>query len=238
MATTPRFGLHYQALTDAPDGAALGALLAADVDALLSKAYVCTSSTRPTGVPDWFLIGETDTGDLLRYNAAGSAWVNLTGATSGGGGGGGGGSTSDAVPGKWRATANQSLPNGTDTVLAFGNTETASSVVTRATAGSGHKFTLAETRVYAVTATVRIIPGATGSRFIELRNSAQTVRYVADGDQGGPAASTRSFSVTDLFTAGTELVVIAAQSSGGTLTTQFQGSSITDGFVRLTIVAL
>lgn len=238
MATTSRFGLHYQTLTDAPDGAGLGALLAQDVDALLSKAYVCTSSTRPTGVPDWFLIGESDTGDLLRYNAGGSAWVNLTSVADSGGGGGGGGGTGGAVAGKWRATANQSMSNGIDTVLAFGNTETASSVITRATSGSGHKFTLAETRIYAITCTCRIVPGAVGSRFLELRNSAQTVRYVATGSQGGPAATTMTFSVTDEFTAGVELIVVATQSSGGTLTTQYQGSSITDGFVRLTVVAL
>lgn len=242
MATTPRFGLHYQTLTDAPDGAALGALLAEDVDTWLCRDYpVADTAARVAlsgSVPTGFRVFVQDDGSTWRWS--GAAWVDLTAITSSGGGGegGGGSTTSGAVPGKWRASSNQSLSNGVDTVLAFGNTETSSSVVTRATSGSGHKFTLAQTRIYAITCTCRIVPGAVGSRFLELRNSAQTVRYVAAGNQGGPAATTLTFSVTDQFTAGDELLVTATQSSGGTLTTQYQGSSITDGFVRLTIIAL
>lgn len=236
MATTSRFGLHYQTLTDAPDGAALGALLAADVDAWLSRAYpVADTAARTalssTGIGSGFIVLQQDDGSGWIWT--GSAWLALGGSSSGGGGGGG---SAVGVEGQWRASANQSLPNNTDTVLAFGTTETASSLVTRATSGGGHKFTLAEDATYAITATVRFVPGAAGSRFIELRNSAQDTRFVADGDQGGPAAATRSFSITKRFTAGQELVVIATQASGGTLTTQYQGSSITDGFVRLTIV--
>lgn len=241
MATTPRFGLHYQALTDAPDGAALGGLLAADVDDWLCRDFpVVDTAARValSGIPAGFRVLVLDDGSTWRWN--GVAWVDLTAIVSGGseegGGGGGGGSTS--IEGQWRATANQSLSNNIDTVLAFGTTEADSSVVSRATSGSGHKFTLTTSGTYAITATVRFQTGAPGSRFIELRNSAQSVRFVASGDQGGPAASTRTFSITKNFSATQELVVIATQASGGTLSTQYQGSSISDGFVRLTIVKL
>lgn len=235
MATTPRFGLHYQTLTDAPDGAALGGLLAGDVDTWLARAYpVADEAARValSGIGTGFIVFQQSDGSGWMWT--GSAWLALGGSSEGGGGGGGGGSAT-GVEGQWRAAANQNLPNNTDTILALGNTETASALVTRVTAGSGHKFILSEDATYAVTATVRFEAGNTGSRFIELRNSAQTVRFVADGDQGGPAAATRSFSITKRFPAGQELVVTATQASGGTLATQYQGSSITDGFVRLTI---
>lgn len=234
MGTTSRFALRYPALTDAPNGPQALQFLAEDVDGWAARAFPCTSGTRPTGVGDGFLIRETDTGKWLGWT--GAAWVEL--ADTGGGGGGGSGSFPTPVEGQWRASSNQSLAHNTDTVLAFGTTETASSVVTRATQGSGHKFTLLEAGTYAVTATVRFASGATGSRFIELRNSAQSDGFVSSGDQGGPAAATRHFSITKRFNASQELVVIGAQASGGPLSTDYQGSSPTVYRVRLTVVKI
>jgi hypothetical protein len=241
MATTSRFGLHYQALTDAPDGAALGGLLAGDVDALLSKfTPVADAAARialgGTGIPAGFGVLQQDDNTVWMWS--GSTWVEVTGSTGGGGGGGGGGSGSGFIDGQWRASSNQTLSNSTDTVLGFATTETASTAVTRATSGPGHKFTLGSTGIWAVTATVRFISGAAGARFIELRNSAQNTRYASSGVTVGSGAATLNFSVTRQFTVGQELVVIAAQTSGGTLATQYQGTSITDGFVRLNITYL
>jgi hypothetical protein len=85
---------------------------------------------------------------------------------------------------------NQTIPNSVDTVIGFGTTDTSSTAVTRSTSGSGHKFALADTATYAITAVVRFAAGTAGSRFIELRNAAQTTGYISDGDQGGPAAAT------------------------------------------------
>jgi len=231
MATTSRFGLHYQTQTDAPDGPGLGQTLATDVDGWLSRAYPVADANARTalsGIGEGFLVFQRDNDSVWVFTDA-SAWLQI-------GAGGGGGGT--GVEGQWRAGANQTLPNATDTVLAFGTTETTSAVVTRATSGSGHKFTLANTAFYAITATVRFAAGAAGSRFIELRNSAQNTRFVACGNDGGPSAATRTFSITKSFPAGQELLVSATQSSGGSLSTDYQGTSITDGFVRLTIVQL
>jgi hypothetical protein len=236
MATTSRFGLHYQALTDAPDGAALGGLLAGDVDTWLARAYpVADTAARValSGISAGFLALQLDDDTFWGWN--GSTWVGFGDGTTGGGGGGGSGTF---IEGQWRASANQTIPNSTDTVIGFGTTETSSTSVTRATSGSGHKFTLLNTATYAITAVVRFAAGSAGSRFIELRNSTQSTGYVSSGDQGGPAAATRSFSLTKQFTAGTELVVIGAQSSGGSLSTDYQGSSPTVHRVRLTIVQL
>ena len=86
---------------------------------------------------------------------------------------------------------------------------------------------------------VRFASGAAGPRFIELRNSAQNARYASHGVyNGGTAACTLNLSVTRRFTTGQELVLTATQTSGGTLTTDYQGTSITDGFVRLNITLL
>ena len=234
MATTPRFGLHYQTLTDAPDGAALGALLAADVDAWLCRAYPVADAAARTalsGVSAGFTVLQQD--DNTGWVWSGSTWVALAGSTGGGGGGSGG-----FIDGQWRAAANQNLTNSTDTVLGFGTTETSSTAVTRATSGTGHKFTLGSTGIYAVSATVRFASGAAGARFIELRNSAQNTRYASSGVTVGSGAATLNFAVTRQFTTGQELVVIATQTSGGSLATQYQGTSITDGFVRLNITYL
>jgi hypothetical protein len=238
MATTSRFGLHYQALTDAPDGAALGGLLAGDVDTWLARAYPVADANARTalsGISAGFLALQLDDDTFWGWN--GATWVGFGDGTTSGGGGGGG-SSSAFIEGQWRATANQTFPNNTDTVIGFGTTETTSAVVTRATSGAGHKFTLANTATYAITAVVRFAAGTAGSRFIELRNSAQSTGYISQGDQGGPAAATRSFSLTKQFTAGTELVVIGSQSSGGSLSTEYQGTSPTVYRVRLTIVQL
>jgi hypothetical protein len=234
MATTSRFGLHYQALSDAPDGAALGALLAGDVDNWLCRAYPVADAAARTalsGISAGFVVLQQD--DDTSWVWSGSTWVEIAGSSGGGGGGGTG-----FIDGQYRASANQNLSNNTDTVLGFGTTETSSTAVTRATSGSGHRFTLGSTGIYAVSATVRFASGAGGSRFIELRNSAQNARYVSSGVTVGSGAATLNFAVTRAFTAGQDLVVIAAQTSGGTLATQYQGTSITDGFVRLNITYL
>lgn len=231
MGSTTRFGLHYQGLSEAPDGAGLGETLAEDVDGWLSRGYPVADAAARTalsGIGVGFLVLQQD--DSSGWIWDGSLWVDLGGS----GGGGGGGIT--GVAGKYRATANQSLTNNTDTVLGFGTTEVTSALVTRATSGVGHKFTLSEDATYAITATVRIAAGTAGPRFIELRDSAQTTGYVSCGQDGGPNAWTGTISITDRFPAAQELVVVAAQNSGATVSTQYQGSSPTVYRVRLSIV--
>lgn len=232
MGDTARFDLRYPGLTDAPNVPLDVQRLAEDVDGWLARAFPCTSGTHPSSPPDGFLIRETDTGNVLVWNEAGSSWD----AVGGGGGGGGGGEA--AVEGQWKAASAQSIPNATDTVLAFGTTETPSSVVERATSGVGHKFKLLEDGSYAVTAMARFASGPAGSRFLGLRNAAQTAQFIADQNDGGPAAATRNFSITKRFAANTELVVVAAQSSGASLSLVHLGTEPADAYVRLIIVKL
>lgn len=231
MPTTSRFGLRSPNPNDAPNIPQDIGFLASDTDAWLSRAFPCLSTGRPTGVGDGFLIRETDTGNLMMYNAAGSAWVQV------GGGGGGGGSAYSAVEGQWVPSSAQSIGN-TDTVLAFGTAEITSPIITRSTSGSGHKFALTEAGFYEICLTARFTDGLAGRRFVELRNAAQTARIVGASqgftvDTGDTA--TLSFGTGKRFAAGTELVVIATQTGQTSLLLQHEGTSIVPGFVRLSI---
>jgi hypothetical protein len=233
MGTTTRDGLRYPGLNDPPNGPQAFQLLAEDVESELHKAWTCTDGTRPTLVSGdaGFMIHVTDLGTLEVWT--GSAWVVRSG------GGGGGGTPTAGVDGQWRASSSQSIPSGTDTVVAFGTVEVSSAIVTRASNGSGHQFTLTEAGIWATTVTVRFPAGDAGSRFIELQNSAGTARHVADGRPVGEAeASTCHFSVTKRYAANSIIRVIAAQNSGSSMSLAYQGSSIVDGFVRINITKL
>jgi len=228
MPTTTRAALRYPALTDPDNVPGDLATLAGDVDGQLYRALPCTSSTRPTGVPDGFLIRETDTGNVMVYNAAGTTWVQV-------GGGGGGGSAYAAVEGWWRATSVQSIGTS-DTVVAFGVQEVASAIVTRATSGPGHKFILGESGMYYIQATVRFAAGTGGRRFAEIRDAAQATRFGSSSESvstGDP--STLSPQAMKRFTAGAEVVVIATQTGQGTLALEPEGSAIVAGSVRIGI---
>lgn len=228
MATTSRFGLRYQGLNEAPNGPLLGEFLATDVEGWLSRAFPCLSTARPAGVGDGFLIRETDTGLVQIWNAGGSTWVPI-------GGGGGGGAAYAAVEGQWTPSSAQSIGTS-DTVVAFGTTEITSPIITRSTSGAGHKFTLTEAGFYQISVTGRFSAGLAGRRFMEVRNGAQTARFVSEGftvDDGDTA--TVNLGVGKRFAAGAEICVIATQSGQTNLALQHEGVSIVPGFVRLNI---
>jgi hypothetical protein len=206
LGSTSLFGLNYPDLTDAPNGPAQMQQLAEDVDGRLSRAVQCTSSTRPTvtdGRP--LIIRESDTGSVLIWT--GSAWAAVA-TVSGGGGGGGGTSTAATVSATFAATAGQSIAPTTDVVVAFGVEQTADPLVTRSTNGAGHKFTLAQTRLWTVTATVRFAAATGGGRTFEIRTGAGAV-LAKSGDPVVDGPYTRTLPATRRLTAGTTVHVIA-----------------------------
>lgn len=237
MGATPRFGIRWPELTDAPNGPAEFEALAEDVEGWLCRAFPCLSSARPTSVPDSFLIRETDTGNLGVWT--GSAWALYAPAGAGSGGGGGTGTAPTGVPGQWSAGSAQSIPFNTNTVIAFGTTNQASALVTRATQNAGHKFTVSQTGTYAVDATVRFSSGgAGGNRYLALHAADDSARYAAIGNDGGPGASTLHLSVVRRFAAGAALTVIGAQSQtgGGALSLEpTSAGAPTTGWVQISI---
>lgn len=215
MGATSRFGLRWPELTDAPNGPAQFQTLATDADGWLCRAYRCTSSTRPTGVPDDFIIRESDTGNV--YIWTGSAWTLLSGAVSGGGGGGGDTPAIGTVWAGWQASNAQAIASGSDVVVGFGTAlGGASGIVTRSTAGAGHSFTLTQTRLWTITATLRFSQNAIGGRTFELR-AGTTVLAKVSGPQNQDAPYTGNLAVARQLPAGTVVTAIARHNSSSSL---------------------
>lgn len=215
MGSTSRFTLTYPELTDAPNGPAQLQELANDVDGWLCRAYRCTSTTRPASPPDDFIIRESDTGNLLIWT--GSGWAPITGTVTTGGGGGGGTSLISTISSTFAATTTQTIPDSTDTVVAFGVEQQADPGVTRSTSGAGHKFTLSQTRLWIISATVRFAAHSdTGGRTVELRAGSTILAKEGEGDPAAPAW-TRSLSVARKLPAGTAITVVVRHDAGTSL---------------------
>lgn len=210
-ATT--YGFPFPEQTDEVD-------VPTDVEALATaannrayRALARTSSTRPTLTADdrGFLVDESDTGTLVRWN--GTTWVAI--GSSDGGGGGDPGTT---VGGRWSAgNTAQSIPNAADTPVAFGTTVGDSDGVTRATQGSGHKFTVGSSRLWAVHATVRFATTvAAGERAVGLWYGSpdydNNIAHAGGSREGLPATYTIG-NVLPLDE-GTDIVVLAWNGTG------------------------
>lgn len=212
MGTTTRFGYRYPELTDAPNGPAQLQTLAGDVEGWTSRAYRCTSSTRPTGVPDDFIIRESDTGNL--YIWTGSAWAQIAGAVSGGGGGTG--SAIGTVSTTYTATSAQPIPNNADTTVAFGVDAVTNSEVVKSTSGAGHKFTIGQTRLWTIAATVRFPENGVGGRAVDIR-SGSTILAKMGSQSSATNPYTVNLACTRKLAAGAQISVVAWQNSGGSL---------------------
>lgn len=215
MGSTTRFGLSFPELTDAPNGPEQMRQLAQDTDLRLSRAFRCTSGTRPSGVPDDFIIRESDTGNI--YIWTGSAWSQVAGSVSSGGGGGGGTPAVGTVSVTYAATTAQPIATSSDVVVAFGVAQTTSSEVTRSTFGAGHQFMLSQTRLWIISATLRFAQNATGGRTFELRTGGGTVLAKESGPQNTDAPYTAAMSVARALPSGTTVHAVARHNAGTSL---------------------
>lgn len=215
MGSTARFGLRYPDLTDAPNGPDQFEALAEDADGWLCRAYRCTSATRPSGVPNDFIIRESDTGNLLIWT--GSAWSSISGSSGGGGGGGGTTTPASTISSTFAATSAQSIPSGVDTIVAFGVEQVANAAVTRSTSGAGHKFTLAQTRLWIITATVRFSQDPVGGRTFELQTGSGATLAKSSGPQDTNAPWTANLSVVRQLAAGSVVQIIAHHNSSSSV---------------------
>lgn len=239
MGTTTRFGLHYQALSDAPDGAGLGELLAEDTDSWLARVWpVADAAGRSAlSVSEGFLVRQRDDGSVWVYTDIGT-WSQLNGASGGGGGGGG---VVGAAVGEWSATSTQSFPSGSSTVtaLALGNEDRALAGVTRSTKSAGHKFTCTA-GTYLVACTVRLADdgGAGGSKFIALRKADDSAQYWSSQDSSSGGTTTRNFSGPVVLASTTDLYVGVSQSTGSSLSSSPTSSISPSGFVKLSLTRI
>lgn len=226
MATTTRDALRYPALSDSPDVVRDITNLATDVEGALHRAYPCTSTTRPTGIDEGFLIRESDTGAVLVWD--GADWQALGAGVSGGGSGG------SLAYAQFSASSAQSVANATDVTCGFGTADTASSAVTRAVRAEGHQFTLNTAGLWTITATVRYsTTTATGERYAGIHTGSgggQPLAGAGSNPSSGSSPVTLNVAVTRYFTASSTVFVNLYQGTGNPLALE-PGSG--GGWVRL-----
>jgi hypothetical protein len=209
MPTTPRFALRYPAQSDAPNVPVDMQELASDVEGQLARAFPCLSTARPASPPLGMLIFETDTSLILIWD--GDSWNTVVAPA----GGGGGGTTAHA---QFSAASAQSVPNAANATCAFGTTDTSSALVTRASRGAGHQFTLGASGIWVITGTTRYASAAvTGERYAGLHTGASEGSPLAGQGQSPPSGNpvTNNFGVAKSFASGAVVFVNLYQSTGG-----------------------
>jgi hypothetical protein len=137
---------------------------------------------------------------------------------------------------EYNAAGAQNINNITDTLVALGTTNRSTGLVTRATDGVGHKFTLNATGRWGVTFTHRWAAAAGGERTANISLNGATA-FIATQCSSGVATvpTTHNVSIMRGFTAGDVIRCGCYQSSGGVLGTDFNNAL---GWMRLNIVYL
>lgn len=213
MGTTG-YGLPFPEQTDEVDVPTDLEELAGATNSRIYRALARTSATRPSLTSDdrGFLVDESDTGNLVRWD--GAEWLVIGSAETGGGGGGDGA----LIGGRWSAGSTaQSIPNAADTPVAFGTAVGASTGVTRSTQGSGHKFVVGSSRLWAVHTTVRYATAVpAGERAVGIWTGGPdydfNIAHAGGSREGLPA--TYTLGAVTYLTAGTDIVVLAYQGTG------------------------
>jgi len=222
MGTTDRFDLTYPEQLDEPDGPAQIQALAEDVEAWLSRAFpVADAATRTTlgtalGAGGYgFIAVETDT--KLPYMWNGTTWLALSGSTGGGGG-------SEAGGGTFVQTSAQSIPNttsGPGTIVSLPDGDPGDQLA-RTTQGSGHKFELLASGIWAIGGNVRVAStGTAGEVSASIRldlAGGTTFDDVLDIDGGRREGLPRTLNPgrTRYLPAGTMVAVFVYNGTGGT----------------------
>lgn len=138
---------------------------------------------------------------------------------------------------QYTAATAQSLGNLADTMIAFGTTNRATSLLTQSAVTPGHRFTINRSGLWSVSATVRVAIGSgAGERYMQVRTTAGDV-IVAQGQpvpSSAGAPSTLSVDRTRYIAAGTILEVTVWQASGATLNTDIGNP----GWVRINLAWL
>lgn len=205
MGTTLRGALRYPTLLDAPNGPLALQQLAEDVDALLYRAFPCTSTTRPLAPPDGMLIRESDTGAVLIFGA--QVWHHIGGAAF---------TPADA---QYSANRAQSIPSGDPSrPVAFADADVESPIVERAARGGGHEFRLTVGGIWTITTSVRLDADATdGERRVEIFTGGSSAP-LATAAHDGPVFCA-NLSITRRFPPGAVVYVAALHFTGETRTT-------------------
>lgn len=224
MGTTPLFELPYAEPTDAPDGPLATRQLAESTEGRLSRLYrVPAGQARPTGVPVDFLIWNAADGIAERWD--GAAWQPFGVGGGSSGGGGGGGVTSGVAYAGYTADNSQPIASGSDVVVRFGKAVTTDARVERNTRGAGHSFTLTESRVWTITATLRFSQDDDGGRLFRLVTSSGAVLAAASGPIDSDGPWTCCLSVTRRLPATTQVFILARHNAGHSVALEADGGN-------------
>lgn len=120
---------------------------------------------------------------------------------------------------QYNSNAGQSIPNSVDTKVLFTTPNVTSDLVTQATSGAGHKFTLEVSGIWSVQATVRFPATATGERFARLTNSLGLTHHACSAPGSASSSATLLLSICKYLAAGDFVCVEMFQNSGGSITT-------------------
>lgn len=136
---------------------------------------------------------------------------------------------------KYTSNANQTIGNNADTIVAFTTADITSSLVTRATSGVGHTFTLNASGIWTIGFTVQFAAGAAGQRTAFLYTPSSVRHVQTGGDAESDAVNTLHASVTMYFAATSIVAVGVYQDSGGNLTLN---STPVFGFNRIDLACI
>lgn len=211
MGETYPAGISYPELNENPNVPRDIQELAEDVNRELYRPFPCLSTSRPTTNRVGFTIREGDTGNIYLWD--GSGWVFLLNSSGGSSGGGAGGAA-----GAWHGNATQAIGT-TNTVIAASTEDAAASGITRSTQGSGHKWTLTESGIYAITACLYFNAGGGGGRrLFQLVNPGITIHHTGAIVYSPSLLECElNISKTKRFAAGSEIMFAANQSGQTTL---------------------
>lgn len=117
---------------------------------------------------------------------------------------------------QYQTNADQSIANNTAVELLYNTANRTSTLVTRATSGSGHSFTLERAGLWAISVTEQFSANATGEReFWVACNGANfmRVRYA------GSSASGEAYTISKIlpYAENDVIIVWCVQTSGGAL---------------------
>lgn len=132
---------------------------------------------------------------------------------------------------RYQHDANQSISNSTVTECLYTLASRSSTLVTKATSGAGHKFTLNASGIWTIGFTERFAAAANGFRESWLEHSDGT-RIVNSPIQQGTASNDAMLhaSLTAWFNSGEYVIVKLYQNSGGAINRTF---NTTFGWCRL-----
>lgn len=118
---------------------------------------------------------------------------------------------------EYQMATNITVANNTNFTVPWGTEVRASTLISRTTDGTGHRFTLNRAGLYGIAATVRwLYQAAGGERYVLIDSSDGGVASASQTDATGSSSPIGNPSAFRYFNAGSWIRIIAYQNSGGT----------------------